>query len=653
MNPQWENPIEELSNKLPQHIFLEMLNIIGEELEHGRPSFKKQRDKFEQYLSKHFTNIAQLLQTCIKESVNLNSNNQEQIIINCLGCLELWLTFSNREHLNLIESMMMIVFNYLKDPNCPIGIHEKASDALCKLICLCEERCYFNDLRLVVMENVYALKSSYDTAVISEDSAKLMDLTRIFVEMGKTLIEFIIYEQVDKKIMNIILDCVSYYEFEVAEITFNFWYDFSESLRKRDFSEYASYYYSLISSLTRHSQIEADFEGLLDERSDLNDYRTQISELIEDIIMCFDWVNYVKTMKIFEYFNPGTSWEVVESHLYILYCMANDPDIFIYNKDINDVMPTIINYILSLNNTLNPIHVQVYATACDLLGLMHKWINGSSFIQPVVSFLLDIFLKNYLQLTPLAIKAAMSLKLILKDKNCDINQELLTKLLTDLVQIYFQIEDRVDLGVPLLACCTAILSNKNIENFDKQDVYFHQMLHVCLNKINNVLNSKLPIEEHKKRWEKIIDNIHAVFKDFRASERTKKCPVINATIRDHIWPFLKQSIEHFAPIDSQVIEHCSRCIRHIVRSMKPFYLLQPIVDHIVPLYQVYPSNSSLVYIGSVLVDEFANKDDPIMAEGLLRMMNVSSLFFEIQLILIINFIMFIDIFFRYIFLYQS
>lgn len=629
MNPQWQNPIEELSNKLPRHIFIEMLNLIGEELENGRPSFKKQRDKFEQYLSKHFVNIAQLLQTCIKESVNYDLNNQEQIILNCLGCLESWLTFSNSEHLNVVESMVMIVFSYLKDPNCSLNIHERASDALCKIICLCEERSYYNDLRLVVMENVFDLKSSYNDAVINEDSGKLMDLTKIFVEMGKTLVEFIIFEQVDKKIMDIILNCVTYYEFEVAEITFNFWYHFSESLRKRDFSKYASYYNSLVSSLTRHSQMEADFEGLLDEKSDLNDYRTQISELIEDIIMCFDWVNYVKTMNVVNYFNSGTSWEVVESHLFILYCMACDSEAFIYNPSINDVMPGIVNYILNLPNNLNPIHVQVYATACDLLGLIHKWINGSNFIQPVVSFLLDIFVKNYIKVPKLAIKAAISLKLILTDKNCNIDQQLLSKLFVDLVNIYFQIEDRVDLGVPILACCTAILSNKNIENFDQQEVFFIQMLQLCLNKINNILNAKVSIEEQKKRWEKIIDNIHAVFKDFRANEHTKKSTVIHNSIRDNIWPFLKESITHFAPIDSQVIEHCSRCIRHIVRSMKPSYLLQPIVDHIVPLYQVYPSNSSLVYIGSVLVDEFANKDDLIMAEGLLRMMNVS--LFEINL----------------------
>lgn len=628
INDNWQNPFEELSQKLPKCTFIEILICIAQEYDESRPMFKlpkARRDQLEQYMSNNFAMVIQLLISCFQESRTCDNITQEFISQKCFSCFESWLNFA-KDNVDLIRSMLAITFEFLRNPDCSVDTHEKASDALCKVIYQCEAHSHFADIRVEVIELVYALESCYDNALATEDSEKLRDLTRIFVELGNSTIEFLIYDQIDLKIMHLILKCVGHYEFEVAEITFSFWYNFSEVLRKHDHTKFAPYYNHLFTSLTRLCRLEVDSESIIDEKSDVYDYRSQIHELIQEICVCFDWVNYTISMNVMDNFRPTTSWEIIEAHLYIMYCIAYSEGIDVENPHKNEVLSGMINHILNLINQpgAEQVHIQIYATSCDLIGELDEWVNDNpNFLQPVIMFLLNNITTNHIKQTKLSIKAAIALKQILSTMNNIVDFDWISKLFHDLEQIYKLIEDRVELGVPIMACCTAILSIQNNEKFEQQEILFQKSLQNCLDKIQVVLNQKSSIEEQKLKWEKIIDNIYAAFKNFTPNEKTKNSTVIHAHIRDNIWPFLKESITHFAPIDSQVIEHCSRCIRCIIRSMKPLYLLQPIVDHIVPLYQNFPSNSSLLYIASVLVDEFADPNNQILADGLIRMLNVS------------------------------
>ncbi|KAH9506368.1 Transportin-3 [Dermatophagoides farinae] len=641
INENWKHAFEELSQKLTKGTFIEILTCIAQEYDESRPIFKlprARRDQLEQYMSNNFSMVIQLLISCFQELRTCNDTAvQEFISQKCLSCFESWVNFAKNDHVDLVRQMLTIIFEFLKNPDCSIETHEKASDAFCKVIYQCEAHSNFSDLRVQVIEMVYALETSYDNALAVEDSSKLMDLARIFVELGNSIIEFLIYDQIDLKIMQLILKCVGHYEFEVVEITFSFWYNFSEILRKHDYAKFAPYYNHLFTSLSRLCRLEVDSEIIVDEKSDVYDYRSQIHELIQEIAICIDWVNYTISMNVMENFNSTTtSWEIIEAHLYIMYCIAYTDNIDNDNNPLkNDVLSAMINYLLNLPNQSvaeqqqpqqQVPHVQIYATGCDLIAELNEWINdNTNFLHPVIIFLLNIITTNHVKLTKLSIRAAIALKQVLSTMTNIVDYDWISKLFNDLIQIYKLIEDRVELGVPIMACCTAILSNENIEKCEQQETFFQLLLQNCLDKIQVVLNQKLSIEEHKLKWEKVIDNIYAAFKNFRPNDKTKTSTVIHAHISENIWPFLKESIVHFAPIDTQVIEHCSRCVRHIVRSMKPSYLLQPIVDHIVPLYQNFPSNSSLLYIGAVLVDEFADPNNLILADGLIRMLNAFSM----------------------------
>lgn len=584
---------------------------------------KTRRDKIEAYLSQRFLHVMQLCTTSLQESMTMDLRFQKQIAGSYFDCFEAWVIFAKADHLQIIESILETTFNYLKNPSCEDVVHEKATEALCKVIYQCEARSIFSDLRVYVLEQVYQLDTAFQLAITREDSEKLINFAKIFTELGNSTLDFIVYDQVDTRILQLILNCVAHFDFEVAATTFTFWYSFSDSVFRHNSQQFVPFLNLLLTSLTRHCQMDSDHEGLIDDTSDLFDVRSQIMDLVREIIICVDWAAYLQSMKIVDSLKTSTSVELIEVNLHMIYCIVSNKENIQYNNNKDSVLREIVEYILSI--ITQPTHAQVIATCCNILGELDQWLNEHpTLLQSSIQVLLQIIRVNYKPNPALSSISSTAMKQIVSSSSASIDFESITSLFVNLINIYSLIEDvSVNLSVSILACCTAIVSNENVVKNDQQELLVQQLIQLCWKKIQDLDNCKPNTDEYKRKWEKIIDNIYAIFKKFRPNEKTRTSEVIHKLILENIWPFLRESITHFSSIDSQVIEHCSRCIRHIVRSLKPSYLLQPIADHIVPLYQKYPMNSSLLYVGSVLVDEFANKDNPYLTNGLIQMLNVS------------------------------
>ena len=270
-------------------------------------------------------------------------------------------------------------------------------------------------------------------------------------------------------------------------------------------------------------------------------------------------------------------------------------------------------------------HAQVLATSCDLLAELCHWINDNvEFLEPVIQFLLTIIQSSYKTVPKLTSRACKPLKLIFKKMEKYSDFDSMKNLFTCLENCYVDTNDMKSyISVSLMSVMTAIISNPNFSNFIQQKDFVERVIHLFLVKMNAIISTKVFKDVDQKEWEMIIDNIYAMFKGFVPNEETKKCEKIHILLKDHIWPFLRLSIQYFNSVDFGIIEHCSRCLRHIIRSMRPSYLLQPIIDQIVPLYQHNPQNSPLIYVGAVLVSEFGTENDLNLAQCLIQMLNVS------------------------------
>lgn len=70
-------------------------------------------------------------------------------------------------------------------------------------------------------------------------------------------------------------------QFEVAEISFNFWYRLSETLYARHDEalsyNFVEYIRRLLSNLWKHCRMETDADSILDDADEFGDFRLRVS----------------------------------------------------------------------------------------------------------------------------------------------------------------------------------------------------------------------------------------------------------------------------------------------------------------------------------------------------------------------------------------
>lgn len=100
-----------------------------------------------------------------------------------------------------------------------------------------------------------------------------------------------------------------------------------------------------------------------------------------------------------------------------------------------------------------------------------------------------------------------------------------------------------------------------------------------------------------------LDRLAAIFKHTSPKSVTEPHPC-QGVITD-LWPVLSKTCDTYQE-DARIMEHACRCLRYAIRCVgKDFaHLLEPLVKQIVVLYSEHP-HSSLLYLGSILVDEYA------------------------------------------------
>lgn len=622
----WTNPIEELSHKLPREKFFEVVTLIAQEVKDVR--LLRCPNEVDTYL---MDNVPLMMSSLVQyyNSISGLADPEPGLII-VFTCFEAWVSIANQDQVAHIEPVLTIIFTYLQQVGISADLHDKATDALCRTIYMCTKSHPYTQLMSNITTQVFQLEEAYTMAVGYEDTGKVLNFARIFTELGNSNLEELLANKVDMKLLELIIKCVSHYDFEVAETTFSFFYNFSEEVYKHSTTKFVNCFNMLLNAVTNHCRLEADTVGLSDPDSDQFAYRDLVKSLLEEIVPCSDWVAFFESINIGQLLANST-WDVTEMYLYIIYCILSNREAFEHTTHQDHLIQEIITFILTLRPNGQPNqpwpqhHLQIYATSCDIFGKLSTWLDRyPSFLEPTIDFLIQIINQSYNkepQLTSIASKALQ--EVINLCVECSLSLPSIISLFSNMLYITSQLKDfDVKLNMSIISCCTTIVSSKNVKESDKQEAMFLQLVQLCVSKFDGITEPKTNLEAF---YENCIDSIYSTFKNFSPNEHTRNSMAIHSLLQDKIWPFIKLALTTFSPHpDNPTVEHSSRCLRHIVRSMQPIYLLKPIVEFIVPLYEQYPANTSpLIYVGAVLADEFANPNDPDLCNGLIFMLNVS------------------------------
>ncbi|XP_023297905.2 transportin-3 [Lucilia cuprina] len=615
----WKQPVVDLLDMLspqPQSVWplLEILTLIPEEIDSRYLRLgANRREEIHKQLDAAAPKVMEFLCMCMQHG----EASQEKIINSTLRCYSSWVAIQAIPLQQSANSpLTQQVFHLLSLENCSRKLHDTCTECLCSLLSCIEANAGRDNLdpqlKMQIFNAVRMLETAYHTSVGMEDIDKIMNYCRIFTVLCEAFF-FEMFENEDDphysiKGLDLVLICVGHYDYEVAEITFNLWCRLSEELFQRNNDTLTGHFKPhierLIGALYRLAQMEPDHEGLIDDNDSFNDFRRKVSDLIKDVAFIVGSGNCFKQM-FFKLQEPGCSWESTESALFIMQNVAKN-----IIPDENEVIPNVVEAILNLpENT----HIAVRYTSIMLLGELCDWIeNHAESLEAVLNFLLY----SLQQKNGLAAAAAISLTSI-----CSSCRQKMVYHISGLVEIArsldsFEINN--DLAIGLLKGISLILSRlprQQLESAMREIISF-QFQPLAIMVESNAPNATICKGERSDPayW---VDRACAIIRhtnpDIPDSELHPTLQILTEA-----WPLISRLMDKYQT-DVRVMERTCRLIRYGVRMVRKqaSMLVEPLIHQMITLYALH-HHSCFLYLGSVLVDEFAKVEECI--NGLLAML---------------------------------
>uniref|UniRef100_A0A3Q1B408 Transportin-3 n=1 Tax=Amphiprion ocellaris TaxID=80972 RepID=A0A3Q1B408_AMPOC len=608
--------IEKYNNDISSMPFLiEILTVLPEEV-HSR-SLRigaNRRTEIIEDLAYYSSTVVTLLTTCVEKT-----GNDEKMLIKVFRCLGSWFNLGVLDS-NFMASnqLLMVLFQVLQRDETSTNLHEAASDCVCSALYAIENVDTNVALALQLFQGVLTLETAYHMAVAREDLDKVLNYCRIFTELCETFLETTVRTpgqgMGDLRTLELLLICAGHPQYEVVEISFNFWYRLGEHLYKINNAAlhniFRPYIQRLLHCLARHCQLDPDHEGIPEDTDDFGEFRMRVSDLVKDVIFlvgsmeCFSQL--YSTLK-----EGNPPWEVTEAVLFIMAAIAKSKCdtlmwlfLFCSFRENNPTLSEVLQQVVLLPET---VHMAVRYTSIELVGEMSEVVDRNPrFLDPVLNYLM-----KGLREKPLASAAAKAIHNI-----CSVCRDHMAQHFQGLLDIARSLDSfalSTEAAVGLLKGTALVLARLPLEKIAE-----------CLSDLCAVqvmALKKLLAEESRNGksadptvW---LDRLAVIFRHTNPIVENGQTHPCQKVIQE-IWPVLSETLNtHQA--DNRIVERCCRCLRFAVRCVGKgsASLLQPLVTQMVSVYQVYP-HSCFLYLGSILVDEYGMEEG--CRQGLLDML---------------------------------
>ncbi|XP_048839327.1 transportin-3 [Brienomyrus brachyistius] len=596
--------IEKYSGDVSSMTFLmEILTVLPEEV-HSR-SLRigaNRRTEIIEDLAYYSGTVVALLASCVEKT-----GSNEKMLIKVFRCLGSWFNLGVLDTTFMANSQLLILlFQVLQRDETPTNLHEAASDCVCSALYAIENVDNNMALALQLFRGVLLLETAYHMAVAREDLDKVLNYCRIFTELCETLLETIVQSpgqgMGDLRTLELLLICAGHPQYEVAEISFNFWYRLGERLYKTNDAVlhgiFRPYIQRLLHGLARHCQLDADHEGIPEDTDDFGEFRMRVSDLVKDVIFlvgsmeCFSQL--YSTLK-----EGSPPWEVTEAVLFIMAAIAKSVD-----PENNPTLTEVLEQVVLLPQT---VHIAVRYTSIELVGEMSEAVNHNPrFLDPVLNYLMKGLGEK--PLASMAAKAILSICSVCRDHMAQHFQGLL-----EIARSLDSFALSTEAAVGLLKGTALVLARLPLEKIAE-----------CLSDlcaVQVIALKKLLSQDHSNSksadptvW---LDRLAVIFRHTNPIVENGQMHPCQKVIHD-IWPVLSETLNKHQG-DNRIVERCCRCLRFAVRCVGKgsASLLQPLVTQMVNVYRVYP-HSCFLYLGSILVDEYGMEEG--CRQGLLDML---------------------------------
>uniref|UniRef100_A0A2K6MQH6 Transportin 3 n=2 Tax=Rhinopithecus TaxID=542827 RepID=A0A2K6MQH6_RHIBE len=374
--PSWKGCVQTLVEKYSSDVtslpfLLEILTVLPEEV-HSR-SLRigaNRRTEIIEDLAFYSSTVVSLLMTCVEKA-----GTDEKMLMKVFRCLGSWFNLGVLDSNFMANNKLLaLLFEVLQQDKTSSNLHEAASDCVCSALYAIENVETNLPLAMQLFQGVLTLETAYHMAVAREDLDKVLNYCRIFTELCETFLEKIVCTPGqglgDLRTLELLLICAGHPQYEVVEISFNFWYRLGEHLYKTNdeviHGIFKAYIQRLLHALARHCQLEPDHEGVPEETDDFGEFRMRVSDLVKDLIFLIGSMEcFAQLYSTLKEGNPP--WEVTEAVLFIMAAIAKSVD-----PENNPTLVEVLEGVVRLPET---VHTAVRYTSIELVGEMSEVVD--------------------------------------------------------------------------------------------------------------------------------------------------------------------------------------------------------------------------------------------------------------------------------------
>uniref|UniRef100_F6SUW5 Transportin 3 n=1 Tax=Callithrix jacchus TaxID=9483 RepID=F6SUW5_CALJA len=374
--PSWKGCVQTLVEKYSNDVtslpfLLEILTVLPEEV-HSR-SLRigaNRRTEIIEDLAFYSSTVVSLLMTCVEKA-----GTDEKMLMKVFRCLGSWFNLGVLDSNFMANNKLLaLLFEVLQQDKTSSNLHEAASDCVCSALYAIENVETNLPLAMQLFQGVLTLETAYHMAVAREDLDKVLNYCRIFTELCETFLEKIVCTPGqglgDLRTLELLLICAGHPQYEVVEISFNFWYRLGEHLYKTNdeviHGIFKAYIQRLLHALARHCQLEPDHEGVPEETDDFGEFRMRVSDLVKDLIFLIGSMEcFTQLYSTLKEGNPP--WEVTEAVLFIMAAIAKSVD-----PENNPTLVEVLEGVVRLPET---VHTAVRYTSIELVGEMSEVVD--------------------------------------------------------------------------------------------------------------------------------------------------------------------------------------------------------------------------------------------------------------------------------------
>ncbi|CAG0883896.1 unnamed protein product [Cyprideis torosa] len=514
-----------------------------------------------------------------------------------LACLGTWCPFIKGEGIGKLRPLLDKAFGILAmTEGCSSVTHERAADTICDALRMIE-KCPPDreEFAWYLLKKVGELTTAYQITLQTEDMDRSMNLCRVFVELAESLLDKLIshpnHELGTFDTLELVLLVVDHPDYDVAKITFPFWYRLSEDVYQSEIQilndAVRPFIERLISSLIKHISLEPDMMDVLSENDDFYEFRQRASDLVKDVVFIVGSVNCFRALFSQLHSQPPPSWEATEAALFVMQSVARS-----LLPSESEVVPGVVTAILSLPDET---HVAVKQTSLILLGELCDWLEKHpERIEPSL-----LFLSRSLHVPKLAAAAAHSIQLI-----CSSCRDLMGPHAEGILQVLSALDALplpADAANGLIKGAATILSRLSPDAIQAAAKGIVSMQTAALTKTlqNGDHNRTDPV-----MW---LDRLTTIFRHLNPQLQSDQAHPCSQVVSETL-PVVCRVLEVYQP-STTVSERACRCLRFAVRCLGPGGA-QLCLPHISPLLaNLYPvtKHSCLIYLSSVLVDVYGTE----------------------------------------------